>query len=231
MDIILVPGLWLDASSWAAVAPALIDAGHRVHPLTMPGVGVPAEHSADIGITDWVDAVVGEIDRVDAPVVLVGHSGGGNVVWAAADRRPDLVTRVVLVDTFPPGDGGTIWEFPVVGGVVPFPGWGFFDDAEVADLTEQTRAATRLLPVPERVPTDPVRLLDPRRHNVPVTMLSGTVPAAEIRGYIDEAPPWAAELGAVRDLTIVELHSGHWPQLSDPEAVAAAIAEAAADRD
>jgi hypothetical protein len=29
MDIILIPGFWLDGSSWDAVVPALEDAGHR----------------------------------------------------------------------------------------------------------------------------------------------------------------------------------------------------------
>ena len=42
MDVILVPGLWLDASSWDSVIPALERAGHRASPLTLPGVGAPA---------------------------------------------------------------------------------------------------------------------------------------------------------------------------------------------
>ena len=54
MDIILVPGLWLDASSWDDVVPALQRAGHAVHALTMPGVGAPASESSEIGIADWV---------------------------------------------------------------------------------------------------------------------------------------------------------------------------------
>ena len=66
MDVILVPGLWLDAASWNEVIPALERAGHTPHPLTMPGVGVPAASSADIGVADWVDAVVAEIDRLFA---------------------------------------------------------------------------------------------------------------------------------------------------------------------
>jgi pimeloyl-ACP methyl ester carboxylesterase len=225
MNILLVPGLWLDASSWDEITPVLERSGHRARPLTMPGVGIPASESSQIGIADWVAAVVDEIDRADGPVVLVGHSGGGNVVYGAAAARPDRVARIVFVDTFPPGDGGSIWEFPVVDGVIPFPGWESFDDAEVADLDEATRAAvaSRVLSVPERVPTDPLHLTDERRREVPVTMLTGTVGAEEIRGYIEAAPPWAAELAAVRDLEIVEIHSGHWPQFSKPAELAQAI--------
>ena len=150
MKIILVPGLWLDASSWGEVIPALERAGHTVHALTMPGVGAPAAESSEIGIADWVDAVVDEIDATDGLVALVGHSGGGNVVYGAADARPERVARVVFVDTFPPGDGGSIWEFPIVDGVIPFPGWDFFEEPEVADLDETVRAeaAARTRSVP-----------------------------------------------------------------------------------
>ena len=225
MKIILIPGLWLDATSWDQVTPVLHRAGHSVHAMTMPGVGAPASRSSEIGIADWVAAVVDEIDKTPGLVVLVGHSGGGNVVYGAVDARPERIARVIFVDTFPPADGGSIWEFPVVDGVVPFPGWDFFEQAEVADLDDATRAAaaagTRSVPV--RVPTDPLRLRDDRRRRVPATMLTGTVTEADIRSYIDAAPPWAAELAALEDLEIVELDSGHWPQFSMPERLAAAI--------
>lgn len=229
MNIILIPGLWLDATSWDAVVPALEAAGHSVHPLTMPGVGVPAPESAEIGIADWVAAVVAEIDRTSERVLVVGHSGGGNVAYGAVDARPERVAGVVFVDTFPPGAGGSIWEFPVVDGVVPFPGWDSFEDAEVGDLDEATRAArgARTLSVPARVPTDPIRLTDDRRRDVPATMLTGTVPADEIRRIISGAPDWAAELAALRHLEIRELTSGHWPQFSVPDDVAAGILAAA----
>jgi hypothetical protein len=35
----MVPGVWLDGSSWEAVLPVLERAGLRAHPLTLPGIG------------------------------------------------------------------------------------------------------------------------------------------------------------------------------------------------
>lgn len=228
MDIILVPGLWLDAASWDAVVPALERAGHTVHSLTMPGVGVPAPASADIGIADWVDAVVTEIDRCGAPVALVGHSGGGNVVWGAADARPDRVQRVIFVDTAPPASGMPISEFELVDGVVPFPGWDFFDEPDVYDLDEQTRARTAglTLSVPGKVPTDPLLLRNDARHQVPVTVLAGGLDAESFTAMLSEWPSSAAEFSAIADAHVVKLGTGHWPQFSKPTELAAAMVEA-----
>lgn len=105
MDIILIPGLWLDASSWEEVIPALEQAGHRAHPLTLPGLGAPAAISAGIGIAEWIDAAVHAVDALQGEIVVVGHSGGGNVAWGVADARPERLKRVVFVDTVPPLPG------------------------------------------------------------------------------------------------------------------------------
>ncbi|WP_344091804.1 alpha/beta hydrolase [Microbacterium deminutum] len=225
MDIILIPGLWLDASSWDSITAPLEEAGHTVHALTMPGTGVPAPDSSDIGIGDWVDAVVAEIDATDGAVVVVGHSGGGNVAWGAVDARPDRVARVVFVDTVPPPSGQGISEFDVVDGVVPFPGWESFDEPEVWDLDEATRAETaaRTASVPAKVPTDPLQLHDDRRHKVPVTLLMGGMSEAELRAMLGEWRPWADAFDAIDDSEVVKLGTGHWPQFTKPDALAREI--------
>ncbi|MBN9182896.1 MAG: alpha/beta hydrolase, partial [Microbacterium sp.] len=83
--------------------------------------------------------------------------------------------------------------------------------------------------VPRRVPTDPIHLTDERRRGIPSTMLAGAMSAADVRGIVEAAPPWAAEIGAAEKLEIVDLHTGHWPQFSQPELLAAAIVTALSD--
>lgn len=225
MNIILVPGLWLDASSWEDVTPALEAAGHHVHAVTLPGLGADAATAAQIGMADWVDAVTNLIDSEGGPVVLVGHSGGGNVVWGATEQRADRIARVIFVDTVPPSPGAGISEFEVADGVVAFPGWDFFDDTEVGDLAPATREkwAARTRSVPPRTTSDPIALAGHARHRVPVTILSGTLTEAEMREQMAGWGDWGVEFAAIDDVSVVHLGSGHWPQFSQPEALAAAI--------
>ncbi|MFT4156724.1 MAG: alpha/beta fold hydrolase [Microbacterium sp.] len=225
MDIILIPGLWLDASSWNAVTPALKAAGHRVHPITMPGVGSPAADSAEIGIADWVDAGVTAVDEVEGPVVVVGHSGGGNVAWGVADARTDKVARVIFVDTVPPPSGSGISEFEIVDGVIPFPGWDFFPDEDVHDMDAATRARTAPLTksVPARVPTDPIDLGSGARYGVPVTLLMGDVNQEGLESMLDEWGRYAEEYRAIKDVEVVRIGSAHWPQFTVPSRLAALI--------
>jgi pimeloyl-ACP methyl ester carboxylesterase len=230
MDIILIPGLWLDASSRDAVTPALEAAGHTLHIVPSPGLGVPAPESSDIGIADWVDAVVAEIDATKGPVVVIGHSGGGNVAWGAVDARTERVARVIFVDTVPPPSGQGISEFEVVDGVIPFPGWDSFDEAEVYDMDERARAdaAAHIASVPAKVPTDPLVLVDDRRHEVPATLLMGGMSEVELREMLNQWAPWAEAFDAVRDAEILKLGTGHWPQFTQPDALAQAILAAVA---
>src|SRR5919106_2635881 len=178
MDIVLIPGLWLDGSSWEQVVPALEGAGHRVHALTLPGMESKDADRCEITLRDHVDAVVAVIDSfdpADGKVVLVGHSAGGAVAHAAVDARPDRVARVVYVGGFPTGDGDAVADgYPADNGEVPLPDWSAFEEEELVDLDDQARAEfrKRAIPSPELVTRDPQQLSDERRYDVPVTVIS-----------------------------------------------------------
>ena len=144
------------------------------------------------------------------------------------------MARVVYVDSLPLRDGGCINdELPVVDGEVPLPDWSLFDDADLVDLDDALRAAfrDRAIPMPARVASDPQRLADPRRYDVPVTVIACEFTAAQVREWIAGNAPWTSELAAIRDVDIVDLPTGHWPQFTRPEELGAAIVAAiAADR-
>lgn len=231
VDVLLLPGFWLDASSWEQVTPPLVEAGHRVHPLTLPGLEPDADRRG-IGLADQVAAVVAGIDALAGQVALVGHSGGGTVAAGAADARPDRVAHVLYVDSGPQPDGAVINDgLAATDGEIPLPEWSGFDEAELTDLTDDLRAAfrARAIPEPARVATDPVRLTDARRYHVPTTVITTSMPKALLEQFLDEGHPGVAELGGMRHRRIVELPTGHWPQLTKPRELGEALAEALAN--
>jgi pimeloyl-ACP methyl ester carboxylesterase len=229
MDVILIPGLWLDGSSWDGVVPALQQAGHRTHALTLPGMESKDADRSKITLRDHVDAVVAVIDSLDpagGKVVLVGHSGGGAIAHAAVDERPDRVARVVYVDAMPRGEGGVINdELPAEHGEVPLPDWSLFDEEDLVDLDDELRAAfrERAIPSPLHVASDRQQLSDERRYDVPVTVIACEFPSAMLREWMAQGQPYVRELAKVRDVTYVDLPTGHWPQFTRPEELGRAI--------
>ena len=226
MNIILIPGFWLDGSSWGEVVPALERAGHRVRALTLPGLESAAADRRGIGLRDHVDAVVAALDEADGPAVLVGHSGGGAIAHAAADARPDRVARVVYVDAGPLGNGGAINdELPVVDGEIPLPDWSQFGEEDLRDLDDALREAfrARAIPQPAAVAYDPQVLADERRYDVPATIIACEFPSELLREWIAQGHPYVAELAAMRDVEYVDLPTGHWPQFTKPVQLGQAI--------
>ena len=229
MDVILIPGFWLNADSWDGVVPALRAAGHRVRALTLPGLASVDDDRTGIGLADHVATVVQAIDATDAPVALVGHSGGGAIAHAAVDARPDRVARVVYVDSGPLGDGGVINDgLPVVNGEIPLPDWSVFEAEDLIDLDDELRERFRAMSIPEPVgvATDRQVLRDPRRYDVPITVISCEFPVQMLRAFMAKDHQFTAELAKIRDAKLVDLPTGHWPQFTKPAELGAAIVEA-----
>ncbi|MBP2216622.1 alpha/beta fold hydrolase [Arthrobacter sp. CAN_C5] len=232
MDIILVPGFWLDASSWDEVTPTLAAAGHHVHPLTLPGLEAKDAPRSGIGLRQHIDAVVTAIDDVDGPVVLVGHSGGGAIIYGALDQRPDRVLRAIYVDSGPLGDGGNINdELPSDGDDIPLPAWEVFEEDDLIGLDETLRAAfiARAIPQPRGVAIDRQVLHDERRLAVPATVICCEFTSEQLKRWMAAGDPFFAELTRIQDVDYVDLPTGHWPQFTRPADLGAALL-AAVDR-
>jgi pimeloyl-ACP methyl ester carboxylesterase len=226
MDVIIIPGFWLNAASWDEIVPALEAAGHRVRALTLPGLESVDDERAGIGLADHVAAVVAAVDEVGGPVVLVGHSGGGAIAHAVVDARPERIARVVYVDAVPLGDGDTINDkLPVVNGEIPLPDWSVFGDEDLADLDDGLRERFRATAIPEPagVASDPQVLRDPRRYDVPITVITCEFPAETMRDLMAKGHWYTAELAKVHDVHLMDLPTGHWPMFTKPAELGAAI--------
>lgn len=226
MDIILIAGLWLDASCWAETADRLERAGHRAVAVTLPGQG---DGNTEADLDDQLAAVVAAVDAAERPMV-VGHSAASTLAWLAADRRPEAVRRAVLVGGFPSSDGATYAElFEVKDGAMPFPGWDAFDGPDAADLddTARRRLAATMIPVPQGVAQGVVRLQDDRRFRVPVTLVCPEYDPDDARAWIASGD--LPELARAEDVSYVDIDSGHWPMVSKPSDLAEVLDTLAAE--
>ena len=228
MDIILVPGLWLDASSWDEVTPHLEAAGHRVVAVELPGMESRDADRSGITLDDHVAAVVAAIDAAEGSVILVGHSAGSGIASAAVDARPDRIARAIYVGGFPSPDGEVLINgFDAVNGEIPLPDFSEFSAEDLGDLDDAALAAfrERSIPSPEQVVHGTVQLHDERRYAVPVTAICPEYTAADLQEWIAGGESSVQEFARIADVTYVDLPTGHWPQFTKPAELAALILE------
>ncbi|MEU5861224.1 alpha/beta hydrolase [Nonomuraea sp. NPDC047529] len=225
MDILLIGGLWLDASAWDEVASAIEALGHRPVPVALPGQG---DGTTSATLADQVAAVLAAVDAAHGRPLVAGHSAACTLAWLAADARPDKVGKVAFIGGFPAADGAAYADFfEIADGVMPFPGWEPFEGPDAADLDEEARRsfAAAALPVPEGVAKGVVRLTDERRFEVPAVVVCPEFTPAQAREWIDGGD--VPELARVKHLDLVDLDSGHWPMITEPAALARLLTEAA----
>jgi pimeloyl-ACP methyl ester carboxylesterase len=100
---------------WDGVIP-LLDRDHRVIAADLLGHGGSEKPSSGYSIENQADLVAGVLGRLgvrDAEVV--GHSLGGPIAIALAEQSPQLVNRLVAIDSIPDdsyGDVGFVGELP-----------------------------------------------------------------------------------------------------------------------
>lgn len=225
MDILMVAGLWLDGSVWNDVANALEAHGHRAVPITLPGQG---DANTSATLADQQAAVIASVDAAAGRAMVVGHSAAATLAWLAADARPEKILKVAFVGGFPSQHGERYADFfPMQDGAMPFPGWGAFEGPDSADLDDAAKhaIASAAIPVPEGVARDVVQLTDERRYGVPVVMVCPEFTPTQAKDWIEagEAP----ELAKVKNLSFVDIDSGHWPMISAPVELGHILAEAA----
>ena len=218
----LAAGLWLDGSAWDDVVSELDRLGRRAVPVTLPGQG---DGNAAATLDDQVSAVLAAVDAGAGRSVVVGHSAACTLAWLAADARPERVAKVVLIGGFPAAGGQAYADFfPLVDGMMPWPGWEPFEGPDSADLDERARAefTRRAIPVPEGVAKGVVRLTDERRYDVPVVLVCPEFTPEQAREWIASGD--VPELAHAKHLDLVDIDSGHWPMLTRPAELARLIA-------
>lgn len=215
---VLVPGAWKGSWSFEAVVPLLERAGHTVHALTLTGLR-PDDDAATVATANLdthADDVLRLLDRAHiTDATLVGHSYGGMVTAAAADRAGGRISRLVQLDAYVPRDGESCWSATNE----------HFREVFAAG------AATNGYAVEPPGGGDPRRRPHPLASFLQTIRLTGTLAQIPRRDFIycsgwEHRTPFAelrARLQADPDWRTHDLPTGHDAMHEAPEAVAALL--------
>ena len=241
---VLVHGGWHGGWCWKKVTPLLRRHGHEVYTPTLTGLG-ERSHLAhplvdlETHVTDVVNVLFYEDLR---EVILLGHSNGGTLITAVAERVPERLAHLVYLDAFVPEDGqasvdlanfppgaleararseGFGWLLP---SLRPLP-WDELvrDIWEVKDEADRRWMVERLRPTPFKVFTDRVRRTNPAAEALPRTYIRclHNTPMPAFDRFADLAkstPGWQYR----------ELDTAHEPFITHPQELADLLLEVSA---
>jgi pimeloyl-ACP methyl ester carboxylesterase len=222
-NIILVHGAWADGSSWSSVIERLQADGYHVTAPQFPLTSL----ADDVGRLRHVLALQ------DGPIVVVGHSYGGQVMTALGTDAPNVV-GLVYIAAFGIDEGESLGGLLGQGPPTPALAHQFVDDEGFAWLTEDdfvNHFAGDVDPVKAKVLYAVQQPLSASAFNDVMTVPAWkSLPSWYLVAQDDQALPADAErmfanrMGA----TTIEVASGHLAMVSHPAEVAE-LAQTAAE--
>ena len=227
---VLVHGGWSGGWTWEKVVPLLEEAGHKVETPDLPGNGDDQTPIPEISLQSYADRLSEVLDAQPDPVVLVGHSSGGQAISQAAEQRPDKIGTLVYLAAFLLRDGESVFS---VGEndtkSLIFPNLVMSEDGSSATIREDVirealladcsdedveRAKSMFVPQALAPAATPVFLTDEN---------FGRVPRAYIETLQDRAvsPSFQKEMyERVPCQKVISMNTSHSPFFSAPEELA-----------
>ena len=237
--IILIAGHWLGAWAWDGVLEHLTTDHSRATAMTLPGLDGDDPERAAKTLDDQAAAVLDAITQLgvseDQPVILVAHSGANAPVSLVLDRHPELVHRVVWVDSGPVATGSIFApDLPEGLAELPLPSFDVLaQQASLEGLSAEVlqRFRTRAVPEPGLVLRQPVELTNDARRRVRTTLVCCSIPSAQVLELARAGHAMFAEVANIEHLDVIDLPTGHWPMWSRPRDLAQAIQSAVSRTD
>ncbi|MES2688557.1 MAG: alpha/beta hydrolase family protein [Pseudomonadota bacterium] len=241
-NFVLVHGAWHGGWCWQRVTSLLQQQGHRVHPLTLTGLGERAHLlSPAITLDTHIDDVISAIEVEELhDVILAVHSYAGMIGTAVADRLGKHLKHLVYVDAVVPKPGES-WSSTQSAAVqqqrlsaaqattrFSFPP----PDPEVFGLKDADHAwvKRRQTPHPGNTYQAPLDFDVKRVTAIPRTFVNCTQPALGTiepsRLRVKDAKFWDGAW--LPNSNIVEIKTGHDPMISEPAALAKILLDCAA---
>jgi len=228
---ILIHGAWEESRIWDDVSPVLLQNGHAVTAVDMPGHGANSQPISDVTLANYVEAVADAIRQLDHKIVLVGHSMAGAVISQVAELIPEKIERLIYVAAFLLEDGGSVLEAmqsDAAGELLP--AIVFAEDQSYASVPVEALRRVGFHDVEETVIERILPLMAERQATEPFmakVVVSddnfGSVPKTYIRTAIDKVTTPALQDRMIANWnveSVLDLESGHFPAFSVPEKLA-----------
>ena len=229
--ILFIAGYWLGAWAWDDVLAHLRSDDLRAEALTLPGLDPDDPERATRTLDDQATAILAALSRLgvseEEPAVLVAHSGANAPVSLVLERHPELVARVVWVDSGPvtPAPAAAA-DLPASVEELPLPPFDVLaQEASLDGLSTEVldRFRARAVPEPGAVVGRSVELTNDDRRRVPTTAICCSIPSAQVQELAQAGHPMFAEVAMLEDLELVGLPTGHWPMWSRPRDLAGLV--------
>lgn len=243
-NFVLVHGAWHGGWCWRRVVAPLQAQGHRVHAVTLTGLGERAHlMSSLITLETHISDVMNVVEAEELQdVVLAAHSYAGMLGTAVADRMPQRLRHLVYVDAVVPKPGES-WASTQssatrearLAAAQASPDYSFpAPDPKVFGLEAEDHAWVQRRQTPHPGHTYQAQLqFDPRRvAAVPRTFVDcirpalGTIDA--VRQRVRDRNFWDGAWQGGGGARIVEIATGHDPMVSAPADLVRVLLEAAA---
>lgn len=242
-NYVLVHGAWHGAWCWQRVVAALSAHGHRVHAVTLTGLGDRAHLlspliTLETHVSDVANTILAEELH---EVVLVVHSYAGMLGTAVADRMPERLKHLVYLDAVVPRPGES-WSSTHasatrearLAAAQASPDYSFpAPDPAVFGLEQEDHAWVRRRQTPHPGHTYQAPLqFDPQRvASVPRTFIDCIRPPLAtidvIRQRVRDARFWGGAWIGGGGAHVQELAAGHDPMVSDVQKLVEILLEAA----
>jgi len=235
---VLIHGAWAGGWVWDAITPHLEARGFKVLAPDLPGTGARLGDPSNASLDECVADLMTQLNDVEGPLLLVGHSGGGAVATQLAEAVCERVIGVAYLAgmMLPSGTGfgeivaGMVADYPDASGIGPHLEWEA--GGQVSRVPVQAIREIFLQDVSDSVASQAVARFGPQaegsRKLIPRWTQSrfGQLPRLYVEARQDRSvvlPIQRRMQQWVPGADVVSLDTGHVPQVSAPQAVADAL--------
>jgi pimeloyl-ACP methyl ester carboxylesterase len=234
---VLVHGAWQAPYVWDAVKANLEKQGAQVITVELPGHGADQSAPQTLTLDVYRDKVIDAMNKVNGRVILVGHSLGGMVISAVAEKVPSKIEKLVYIAAYLPLSGQSLFDLAKTDadsqlGTALVPSadqltFGVKQDQIVNVFIQDGSDAVKSLVLQNYRPEPAIPFTNP----ITLTVANyGSVAKVYIKTLQDHAVSPALQtkmISASGVKTVYQLNTSHSPFLSNPDSVSVLLSQIA----